>query len=120
MPSSREPLTVLVADDSPVARYTLLRELRKAGIEPTCVATAAEALSFDDSALSCALLDLDLGDAPGTVVAERLRARQPGIPIAFFTSSREIDEAASFGPVFTKPQELADAVAWVSERTART
>jgi len=111
-------MTVLVADDSPVARYTLLRELRKAGIEPACVATAAEALSVDAS-LTCALLDLDLGDAPGTAVAEELRARNPSLPIAFFTSSRETDTAATFGPVFAKPQELADAVAWVSARAAR-
>ena len=114
-------MTVLVADDSPVARYTLLRELRKAGIEPACVSTAAEALalSLDDAGLTCALLDLDLGDAPGTVVAERLRARHPDMPIAFFTSSRETDAAASFGPVFAKPQDLADAVAWVSARTEK-
>ena len=113
-----EPMTVLVADDSPVARYTLLRELRKAGIEPACVATAREALSVEAN-LTCALLDLELGDALGTVVAEELRARDPSLPIAFFTSSHETKSAATFGPVFAKPQELADAVAWVSARTSR-
>jgi CheY-like chemotaxis protein len=111
-------MTVLVADDSPVVRYTLVRELRKAGIEPACVATAAEALSVDAS-LTCALLDLDLGDAPGTAVAEELRARDPSLPIAFFTASREIETAAAFGPVFAKPHDLADAVAWVSACSAR-
>lgn len=113
-------MTVLVADDSPVARYAILRELRKAGIEPACVSTAAEALTACAGApgLTCALLDLDLGDAPGTVVAEHLRKTHPNVAIAFFTSSRETIEAATFGPVFAKPQELADAVAWVSARTS--
>jgi len=111
-------MTVLVADDSPVARYALLRELRKAGIEPACVSTAAEALTACGGDLTCVLLDLDLGDAKGTVVAAHLKKTHPNVAIAFFTSSDETGEAATFGPVFAKPRELADAVAWVSARTS--
>lgn len=113
-------MTVLVADDSPVARYALLKELRKAGIEPSCATSAAEAITACTTDVTCALLDLDLGDAPGTVVAEHLRKAHPSMPIAFFTSSRETDDAKAFGPVFVKPQELADAVAWVSARSIDT
>lgn len=110
-------MTVLVADDSPVARYTLLRELRKQGIEAACVGSAAEALSFERD-VTCAILDLDLGDALGTEVAIRLREKRPDVPIAFFTSSCETALAETLGPVFAKPADLAEAVAWVS-RTSR-
>lgn len=110
-------MTVLVADDSPVARYTLLRELRKQGIEAACVGSAAEALSFERD-VTCAILDLELGDALGTEVAVRLREKRPDVPIAFFTSCSETAFAETFGPVFSKPTDLAEAVAWVS-RTSR-
>lgn len=112
-------MKVLLADDSPVARYALLRELRKAGIEPACVGSVAEALAIDGTGLSCALLDLDLGDDKGTVVAAHLRRGRPDVPIAFFTSSRETVEAEAFGPVFTKPDELDRAIDWVRARLQR-
>ena len=66
--------------------------------------------------LACALLDLDLGDGLGTEIAERLRAGQGALPIAFFssTSSPEVlAQAATFGPVFAKPDDLDEAIAWV-------
>ena len=104
---------VLIADDSPTARYTLQRELRKAGIEPACVGSLSEALRLDGREVVCALLDLDLGGDSGTALAAHLREQRPEVRIAFFTASRDTELARTFGPVFGKPEALADAVAWV-------
>jgi CheY-like chemotaxis protein len=110
--------SVLIADDSSVARKRLCTRLGAAGVADIVLAisrdTALECV--DEAELACALLDIDLGDGFGTDVARSIRARGSRIPVAFFTSSatRELrDEATTFGPVFDKHTELEDAVAWV-------
>jgi DNA-binding response OmpR family regulator len=78
--------------------------------------SAAGASSVDPTDLACALLDLELGDGLGTDVAVRLRESRGTLPIAFFTSTAAPDalaRAATFGPVFAKPDELDMAVDWV-------
>lgn len=110
------PRRVLIADDSAVARLSVARRVRADGIDVEERDSAASASSVDAADLACALLDLDLGDGLGTDVAARLRADQGALPIAFFTTSQAPDviaHAASFGPVFAKPDQLDDAVAWV-------
>jgi hypothetical protein len=65
---------------------------------------------------ACALLDLDLGDGNGVDVAEFLQIHQPNLPIAFFSggaSPAVMTRARALGPVFRKPDELDEAVAWV-------
>lgn len=107
---------VLIADDSAVARVSVARQVRADGIEVEEQDSAAGASSVDTAELTCALLDLELGDGLGTDVAERLRQGQGGLPIAFFTSTRTPDivaRAASFGPVFAKPDDLDKAIDWV-------
>lgn len=107
---------VLIADDSAVARVSVARRVRADGIEVVEQDSAAGASSVDATDLACALLDLELGDGLGTDVAERLRASQGGLPIAFFTSTAAPDTlalAATFGPVFAKPDELDQAIDWV-------
>ncbi len=109
---------MLIADDSPVTRYALERALRSAGIDALAASSLAEALRLDCAKVSCALLDLDLGDAQGTELAARLRERSPALPIAFFTASRAPQLARAFGPVFSKPEGLGEAVAWVAASEA--
>jgi len=109
--------SVLIADDSPVARVSVARRVRAAGLAVVEQESAAGASAIDASSLSCALLDLELGDGDGTEVAERLRAAEGELPIAFFTSTRTpemLARASTFGPVFAKPDELDKAVDWVS------
>ena len=113
---------VLIADDSAVARVSVARRVRADGIVVEERDSVASAASVDVEGLSCALLDLDLGDGLGTEIAERLRAGRGGLPIAFFssTSSPEVlAQAATFGPVFAKPDELDQAVDWVQRALAR-
>jgi CheY-like chemotaxis protein len=107
---------VLVADDSAVARVSVARRVRAEGMEVEERDSAAGASAVDSANLSCALLDLDLGDGFGTEVAERLREGQGGLPIAFFTSTlapEVLARAKTFGPVFAKPDQLDQAIDWV-------
>lgn len=86
-------------------------------IEADSVESAA-AVAVDD--VACALLDLDLGDGWGTDVAEDLRTKDSTLPIAFFTSEpggERLERAKTFGPVFSKPEEIDGAIAWVVSRS---
>jgi CheY-like chemotaxis protein len=107
---------VLIADDSAVARVSVARRVRADGLVVEERDSVASAASVDIDGLSCALLDLDLGDGLGTEIAERLRSEHGALPIAFFssTSSPEVlAQAAAFGPVFAKPDELDQAIDWI-------
>ncbi len=108
---------VLIADDSPIARRLILERLEQAGIDHVVEADSRRAASAcDASRLSCALLDLDLGDGTGTDVALELRQTTPALPVAFFTASATEAvraDAATLGPVFEKPHGLDQAIAWI-------
>jgi CheY-like chemotaxis protein len=111
---------VLVADDSPLVRAAIVRRIRDTGREPIEADSVAATANVDATALSCALLDLDLGDGWGTDVAERLRSSAAALPIAFFTSEQggeRVERAKAFGPVFAKPEEIDGAVEWVVSRS---
>ena len=116
---------VFVADDSPVARLAVVRLLRAEGCRVVEASSAAEMLeaAARETNVTCALLDLDLGDANGNDLAEALEGAHPGLPIAFFsaTTSDAIAEGArAKGPLFSKPDALNDAIAWVKARIAST
>lgn len=108
---------VFVADDSALVRAAVVRRVRETGrdvVEADSVRTAATVTAAD---LDCALLDLDLGDGWGTDVAERLRASAPSLPIAFFTSEQggeRVERAKTYGPVFSKPEDIDGAIAWIA------
>jgi CheY-like chemotaxis protein len=108
---------VLFVDDSAVARARATKLLRELGLDVTALASTREAEGVDPSAFAAALLDLELGDGLGTELARALRAREPGLPIAFLTASEEQahrDEAQRFGPVFSKSSEVEAAVRWLA------
>jgi len=110
-------LAVLVVDDSPVVRFAVAKRLKDAGLEVIERSTAEPPPADVTARIACALLDLDLGDgADGTDVARALRDARPELPVAFFsaTTSQEITaRAGAYGPIFTKPEELDAAIAWV-------
>jgi two-component system response regulator RegA len=113
---------VLVADDAPVARALLGRRLRALGVAFVEAASAAEARAIDATTVACALLDLELGDGSGADVAEALRAACPDVPIAFFSggaSSQDMARALALGKVFKKPDELEDALTWLTSQVRR-
>jgi two-component system response regulator FixJ len=109
--------TVFVADDSALARRAIVRRVSAAGLVVVEGASAVLDAAVDVAGLSCALVDLDLGDGDGTQLASELRRRSPGLPIAFFTGGAPqelLARAAEFGPVFLKPAQLDQALAWIT------
>jgi CheY-like chemotaxis protein len=108
---------VLIADDSPVARYMVTRRLQNAGFEVIELESASPPPAETIAGVACALLDLDLGRSEdGRELASSLRAMRPDLPIAFFsgsTSPEVLERARVFGPVFAKPGELEQAMEWV-------
>jgi DNA-binding response OmpR family regulator len=113
LPSRRR---VLVADDSPLVRDIVAKRVAAAGLEAWPCESVVTARAAPAEDIACALLDLDLGDGKGTDVAVFLRAARPDLPIAFFSGSApELAAGAlSFGPVFVKPDELDEAIAWIA------
>jgi DNA-binding response OmpR family regulator len=110
--------TVLVADDSNVARYTLARALKGAGFAVVEASSVTEAQSVDTSSLHAAILDLDLGDGSGVELFLSLRDQRADLPMAFFSGGAEDDrlaQAVVLAPVFDKPTGLSRLVAWVQE-----
>jgi CheY-like chemotaxis protein len=109
--------TVLLVDDSPVALRALAARLRAEGVELRQESTAAGARRADTAGLCCAVVDVDLSDGDGVVIAAALRAAQPSLPIAFFTAGAErslLERARAQGPVFAKPDVEAVAT-WVRQ-----
>ena len=112
--ATRKP--ALIADDTAIARSAVIRRLVSEGVPCVEATSAASASVVDPASLSCALLDLDLGDGNGVDVAVALRGRCPELPIAFFTagtSSDVMSRATALAPVFGKPDDLDRAIAWV-------
>ena len=107
--------TVLIVDDSPVARHVLGARLRAEGLRVREAGSAASAEGIGSiESLLCAVLDVELGDGDGIALAATLRARRATLPIAYFTGADGAlrGRAAAHGPVFSK-DDLGALVAWV-------
>jgi CheY-like chemotaxis protein len=112
--------TVLLVDDSPVARRALARRLLSEGFHVWEESSAAAAEAADTAALSCAILDLELVDGNGADLAAALLGRRASLPIAFFTGGAPpslLEAARTHGPVFQKP-DVDTIIAWAM-RTAQ-
>lgn len=78
------PIRILLADDHPVVRSGIRSLLEKAGdLEVVAeAATGAEALALTQSSRpDVVLLDMELPDIDGTLVAEQLHQQHPGVKI---------------------------------------
>jgi DNA-binding response OmpR family regulator len=106
--------TVLLVDDSPVARRVLARRLAAEGFDVREESLAAAAYAADTSVLSCAIIDLELNDGNGSDLAAALLGRRASLPVAFFTAGATtslLERARTHGPVFNKP-DVDAIVAW--------
>ena len=107
--------SILLVDDSQVARRAVAQRLRAAGFEVHEAASAAEARAVPLAGLACAIVDVELDDGDGPSLAAELHTNRPGLPLAFFTagaSTELVDRSRAYGPVFTKP-DLEPLLAWV-------
>jgi CheY-like chemotaxis protein len=112
--------TVLLVDDSPVARRAVSARLSSQGFEVREASSAQAARALDLSSLTCAVLDLQLSDGDGTDLAASLLSRRPGLPLAFFTAGAIpslVESARCRGPVFLKP-DVGPLLSWIT-RLAR-
>ena len=89
-PTAPTPVTVLVVDDSKLARAVAVRLLRQA--RPGWV--AREAANADEAAaivaaepVDMALLDFNMPGKDGLALAQDLRAARPGMPIAVISAN---------------------------------
>jgi CheY-like chemotaxis protein len=107
--------TVLIVDDSAVARRVLARRLETEGFTVTEASTMGAARKVDPATLACAVIDLELPDGDGTDFARTLLEKRPGLPVAFFTMGTApslVEGARARAQVFFKP-DLGPLVAWV-------
>ncbi|HEU5481207.1 MAG TPA: response regulator, partial [Candidatus Tumulicola sp.] len=81
--------SVLVVDDTPGNRYTVVRVLRGAGMRVTEAETGAEALRFADALPDLIVLDIRLPDMTGYDVCQRLKTdpETKSIPVMYVSAS---------------------------------
>ncbi|HEX7603312.1 MAG TPA: response regulator [Polyangiaceae bacterium] len=105
---------ILLVDDSLLVRTALGKRLIAAGVEVVMAGSAAEALMTDAKTFACAVLDVDLGDGNGLMVAEALVAKNGALRVAFFTSGDAPPPSTRFeAATFEKSKDLDRLVAWV-------
>jgi DNA-binding NtrC family response regulator len=98
-PKDRKPV-VFYVDDEDGLRLIVNRMLRKRGFEVIGAATAAEAsevIEAYDGEIDALLMDINLPDGWGALVAQRLRIQRPNMVIVYTTGFAEIDPILSAG-----------------------
>jgi CheY-like chemotaxis protein len=111
--------TLLVVDDSPVARRALAHRLETDGFDVIETSSAASAKGVESVAFAGAIIDLELADSDGPTLAEELLRGRPDLPVAFFTSSTNlslVERARAMGPVFVKP-DVGAIAQWAAGTT---
>jgi FixJ family two-component response regulator len=116
---------VYVVDDDPSMREALSSLIRSVGWRVETFASTQEFLDYRrPSAPSCLVLDVQLGEASGLDLAERLNASGVQIPIVFITGHGTIPmtvRAMKGGAVefLTKPFRNADLIAGIEQALER-
>jgi len=86
------PATILVVEDDAEVRATVLQHLESLGYRAIAAATGPEALGLIEAGVAFDLLFTDIimpGGMNGRVLADRLRALRPGIPVLFTSGYTE-------------------------------
>jgi two-component system capsular synthesis sensor histidine kinase RcsC len=107
------PLTVLIAEDNLLNRNLLRDQLNTLGVQVVEATRGDDALArFDRQAVDAVFTDLNMPGMHGYDLLDRLRARQPSLPVfAISASARPEDiaqgRARGFTDYLTKPVALA-------------
>jgi FixJ family two-component response regulator len=82
---------IAVVDDEAAVRTMLKRALRVAGDEVATFAGGEEFLaSLTARRPACVVLDIHMSDVSGLVVAQRMRAAAPDLPVILITASDDV------------------------------
>jgi CheY-like chemotaxis protein len=107
-----EPMRALIVEDDPVVARSTARRLLREGytltLAQTCRAARAAGRGFQ-----VALLDLDLPDGNGAILAEELLRQGAVRSVVFYTGSLDTaqrERAALLGPVVDKSADVEDVV----------
>lgn len=111
--------TILIVEDNPLKRYTLVRYLKAAGFEVWETSSGIEAIALAQKQPAVIALDVNLPDISGLEVARRLREdpRTASIPIiqisAAFTTSNSKAQGLNSGAdtYLTGPVEPEELIA---------
>jgi two-component system, cell cycle sensor histidine kinase and response regulator CckA len=98
-PSTNSPPTILVVDDDREILGLLDKVLRAAGYSVLLAVggrNAIEAFEKSPEPVHLLLTDVIMPDLTGPVVAERLRTRQPGLPVVFTSGFHDADLVQRF------------------------
>jgi DNA-binding response OmpR family regulator len=110
---------ILVLEDDPAVRHTVLRVLRRDGDTFIEAATCAQVHAVEPCDLG--IFDVELPDGNGIELAKALLDSGVIRAVVFYTGS-VVEEATSIGPVITKGDDMAElklAVSFARERLAR-
>lgn len=96
-PAHARPLRVLLVEDDPEVSTGLEMLLELDGREVVATASgAAVATMISRHQPDVLILDLDLPDVPGAVVARRIRSAWPNLPIIVSTGTQPAEQLADF------------------------
>ncbi len=111
---------ILVVDDNPTNRKILMLQMQSWGVEPTLVASGPEALVMVQQAepFDMAVLDMQMPDMDGLMLAEELRQLDKGrrLPLVMLTSlgwqytDERIRDFSAFLTKPVKPSHLYEAL----------
>lgn len=117
---------ILVVDDEPTIRELLSASLRFAGFEVQAAADGREALREEATfQADLVVLDIMLPDMDGFEVLEKLREREPLLPVLFLTAKDDVQDRVRGLDVgaddyVTKPFSLEEVVARIHAILRRT
>jgi DNA-binding response OmpR family regulator len=120
-------LRILLVEDDPELARTVERVLARYGHVTVTVTSVGAAEALSDS-FDCGILDIDLPDGNGVVLAEALLDRGQLGAVVFFSASSDADiiaDACEIGPFVAKSagtreleRALADAVSCAARQVA--
>jgi DNA-binding NtrC family response regulator len=110
---------VLVVEDNRELAQNLSEVLASRGLHSQITGTVAEALAVRPRPRA-AIVDFALPDGTGVEVAERLRARDPGVNLLFVSGHTQQLEPLLLGPLaqaahMEKPVQIERLLEWLSE-----
>jgi DNA-binding response OmpR family regulator len=85
---------ILIVDDEPALRQTLVRVLQQAGFEGTTAESGEQALAFLSAAeYDLVYLDLRMPGLSGLEVLKRIHGLYPAVPVILFTAQPDMQSA---------------------------